>query len=397
MPEQGGLYGGLTFKDLLFPAAGAIASAYNPYIGYGLQTGMNMFNSFASFQNDLKHWKQQREEQEQLLAAKDDLRRGAKEFITFREGRLGEAEEVAADAAKRQMGQDIINRPPAVDMPTAPWMPGVSARDAVAGMVGGATPNPTLGEIFPNYDQDIRSALIRDQDVIAEREALAGSRLGQSEIAASPGSAAQMLGLLSTRAHDAARERGRFNEAWKKTEESRQNEFLNKQALKNQELAGRLQLIQEGEASQIREYGAYAETVRALGYDNTPTNDMPAFKLQEELVDIHKALTNSAKAEALSEKAGVDLAVTTRALTRRAREIEKELLRREKEDGLKVNWEALGNPEDLALLGYDTETGDVPGVAFQTDFSDENVDLKPGDPLFGHFGIEPNVPKQPPF
>jgi hypothetical protein len=70
MASEDGLFNGLRFTDILFPAAASIASAYNPYIGRGLQTGMNLFNTMANFQQSAQYWKQlkqQREDQEQAI------------------------------------------------------------------------------------------------------------------------------------------------------------------------------------------------------------------------------------------------------------------------------------------------------------------------------------------
>jgi len=70
MASEDGLFSGMRFTDILFPAAASIASAYNPYIGRGLQTGMNLFNTMASFQQSAKYWKhlkQQQEEQERAI------------------------------------------------------------------------------------------------------------------------------------------------------------------------------------------------------------------------------------------------------------------------------------------------------------------------------------------
>ena len=64
-----GLFSGLKFTDVFIPAAGAVASMYNPYIGRGLQTGMNLFNTMASFKNSAQYYKHLKEQQERLDAA----------------------------------------------------------------------------------------------------------------------------------------------------------------------------------------------------------------------------------------------------------------------------------------------------------------------------------------
>lgn len=70
MASEDGLFSGMRFTDILFPALASMASAYNPHIGRGLQTGMGLFNSMANFQQSARYWKhlkQQREDQEQAI------------------------------------------------------------------------------------------------------------------------------------------------------------------------------------------------------------------------------------------------------------------------------------------------------------------------------------------
>lgn len=86
MAENGGLFSGMKFTDLFFPAAGAIASMYNPHIGRGLQTGMNMFNSFQDFQNSARYYKQLKQQQEREQVGIDESRVGFQENIAAIEG-----------------------------------------------------------------------------------------------------------------------------------------------------------------------------------------------------------------------------------------------------------------------------------------------------------------------
>lgn len=76
MAEDGGLFSGLKFTDIFFPAAGAVASMYNPHIGRGLQTGMNMFNSFQDFQNSARYYKQLKEDNERQQAGIEEAKAG---------------------------------------------------------------------------------------------------------------------------------------------------------------------------------------------------------------------------------------------------------------------------------------------------------------------------------
>ena len=75
MPE-GGLFSGLKFTDIFFPAAAAAASAYNPYVGRGIQTGLNTFNSFAAFRDSQRYYKRLNEEQDRMGVATEELRAG---------------------------------------------------------------------------------------------------------------------------------------------------------------------------------------------------------------------------------------------------------------------------------------------------------------------------------
>ena len=86
MAEDGGLFSGLKFSDIWFPAAASIASMYNPHIGRGLQTGMNLFNSFQDFQNSSRYYKQLKEQQEREQSGIDSARAGIEKEIGLIQG-----------------------------------------------------------------------------------------------------------------------------------------------------------------------------------------------------------------------------------------------------------------------------------------------------------------------
>jgi hypothetical protein len=86
MAEDGGLFSGLKFSDIWFPAAASIASMYNPHIGRGLQTGMNLFNSFQDFQNSARYYKQLKEQQEREDAGIASARAGIEKEIGLIQG-----------------------------------------------------------------------------------------------------------------------------------------------------------------------------------------------------------------------------------------------------------------------------------------------------------------------
>lgn len=96
MAEEGGLFSGLKFTDIFFPAAASVASMYNPHIGRGLQTGLNMFNSFQDFQNSARYYKQLKEQNERQQAGVDEARAGLDVLVGTYQDRY--------DAAGGQMG-----------------------------------------------------------------------------------------------------------------------------------------------------------------------------------------------------------------------------------------------------------------------------------------------------
>ena len=101
-----GLFDNLKFTDILFPAGAAIASAYNPYIGYGLQTGLNVFNSMSEFQNNLRYWKRIKEQQERDDKALDSLRQGIDENVTYAAGLTDQAADNLKRGVRESVGQE---------------------------------------------------------------------------------------------------------------------------------------------------------------------------------------------------------------------------------------------------------------------------------------------------
>jgi len=211
MPE--GLFSNLKFTDILIPGIGAAASAYNPYIGQGLQTGMNLFNSMSSFQNDLRYWKKIKEDQEREDKDLDSLRRGASGYIDFASGLTAQSEdnirrgliqginEQGRDAASQGVPESLSPGPPG--LPDNQFFPGAPLR-----------PDVTFADLMPEKEMEERAsrALFSDAGHRGLQEREQAARLAQSGIGISPGSAMQTLGILGQQAFGQQIEKDRLDE-----------------------------------------------------------------------------------------------------------------------------------------------------------------------------------------
>lgn len=233
---QSGVFSGLKFADIAFPAAATIASAYNPYIGYGLQTGMNLFNTAAGFQDNLRRWKHIKEQQELEDQRMDEFDRGITEHLGF----LGDISNYEADRYKRDLtgkSNEQLNTATAAAaaMPTAggfnPWQ-ALQATGAQYTDLPGAQE-----EIQGRYDE----TLLGDPGYRAARTQEETLRLAQSGMRLSPGSAMQTAGILGEQAHGAARELARIKAVQKSNEEQARLKFMLGQA----EKAGTLDMYEK--------------------------------------------------------------------------------------------------------------------------------------------------------
>jgi len=213
MPE-GGLFSGMKFTDIFFPAAAAAASMYNPYVGRGIQTGLNTFNTFAAFQDSQRYYKRLKEEQERMNVGGENLRAGIDRQRSRLEGKFSEFDQRPDDefgplldeAQTSQLGMFGDEGPelPDPDQEMAARqslgdMEGQSPGQFGLGMEG--MENPRFSEMNV---MELPPALTEDQ--LAMRDAIEAQiwqqDLAESAIEASPGSAANQALMAGYRGMD---------------------------------------------------------------------------------------------------------------------------------------------------------------------------------------------------
>jgi len=265
MPEQG-LFSGLKFTDILFPALAAGASAYNPHIGRGLTTGMNLFNSMASFQNDARKWKAAKEEADLL---KENLQQGheaVRNYVGQKQQRADEYRRRISDQMREEL--DFPQGPGGVAIASVKeplseedfakglqsalqpdtdqnWSMGVRPQDqkdlygdqgAVLQERLDASPPPKFSEAAPWYlEQKVDSKLFDDPEYRALQQEIALGEMMGGTMALAPGAATSVLGYSALGTQDLDQERVRMLEAIKAQEGYAQNRFIEDQILKRQE------------------------------------------------------------------------------------------------------------------------------------------------------------------
>jgi hypothetical protein len=223
-----GLFSGLKFTDVLFPALAAGASAYNPYIGYGLQTGMNVFNTMGQFQNDLKKWKMIREEQERMDAAADEYKAAASQNIEGLRSQIEQRRRYADQDLRMDLTNEIlqgggIGAPsfmPQEDLSSLPLQMQQQAALQASGPqsdidLQGAFPDrmPKFSDIISaQADPMLERQMFEDPAQQALRKELAEKKLASAGIDLSPGSAVQTMGILGEQAHGTDQEMRRMQE-----------------------------------------------------------------------------------------------------------------------------------------------------------------------------------------
>jgi hypothetical protein len=204
MAENEGLFSNLRFSDIFFPAAASIASAYNPYIGYGLNTGMAMFNTMADFQHGLRSYKMAREQQRKEEEAIAALREGTDAYAGYTEEQLG----LARKYGNQQLTEDykqVANAAQSMN----PYYADLPMR--FSDMVGeGKQLDPSAG---------MGEYLYNDPEYRAMDERLQLLKFGSSAASASPGSVASMIGGLGQQTHGAYLSKAAAQQAARTAEE----------------------------------------------------------------------------------------------------------------------------------------------------------------------------------
>jgi hypothetical protein len=276
------MFEGLKFTDIILPAVGGIASAYSPYTARGINTGMNIFNSLASFQSDIQYWKRLKEEREKEDLAADELRRGYDEYLNTVEGWTNAEKDNIARSVRADISNDEETPQAAISPVGGPlsWpMQGVIPEGA---KFGDLVPQQVINQ---RVTEELPGAMAGSQDLRALEERQAALRFGRNAIPASPGGAAQLGAVLSEQAHGGAIERARLQQLLKDQEINRMRDYqiaeVNRQGL----LEDELQLMAERQKNKLEGYevyGALQKEVMAAGDDpeGIPTDKLISYELR---------------------------------------------------------------------------------------------------------------------
>jgi len=294
-----GFFSNMKFMDLFLPAAGAVASAYNPHIGRGLYTGMNLFSTFAEFQNNAKRWKQQQVEWEREQEARETGQEAIGTYSRFTQGLLGDKEEEARRAAtaswddsttlgaeggagptlastEEPMGPedmkarftDIVGQEPGqfgLFGDEGPPMD-MEAPQALAPLGGAEIPMPDLHQGL--IEAGMESQLAGDPDYQALRERQAAVELLRGTFGAGQGATISSLGNIVQGSTAAAQERARAGEAKKFADEGRLDQFIYKQILADEQAKqayGLQEKITEEQQARQENWGVIAEGLYKTG------------------------------------------------------------------------------------------------------------------------------------
>ena len=286
-----GLFSNLKFTDIFFPAAAAAASAYNPHIGRGLQTGMNLFNSVAAFQHDVKGFRQQQREWEKMLEDEQRAKEAAGRYAGFVDKQVTDREEAERKAIIAQMDGATTFGVHGPEGPAlASFQEPMSDEDMkqrfseVATQIapqefdvfgGTQLPGPTLEEQFAEtaaprtsealpwlVDERVQTSLSEDPEYAAMLERQAATNLAGGTMALGPGSSIAALGNLGLGATSAAQEKARVANYFKELEGMQEAEFMRGQIGREARHSDALAL-QEEITSQKNQRGKNYRTVMA--------------------------------------------------------------------------------------------------------------------------------------
>lgn len=246
MAENEGLFSNLRFSDIFFPAAASIASAYNPYIGYGLNTGMAMFNTMADFQHGLRAYKMAREQQRREEEEIANLRTGTSALAGITEENLAlhrkyKNKELTQDYEQTAAGLDQLGQAPGAPLSHLPirW----------SEMVGGGKQlDPAAG---------MEESLYYDDEYRALQEQLNHLKWGEAAAGASPGSVASMISGLGQQKHSNLLTKDQYQLAHKLQEEEADKALIRKTTEQNQSLNNQLETIKaQQEATAAKQEGS---------------------------------------------------------------------------------------------------------------------------------------------
>lgn len=296
---EGGLFSGLKFTDIFFPAAAAAASAYNPYIGQGLNTGMNLFNSMAGFQGDVKRFAQQKREWDQLQEDREKAFGAAGGYASFVDDQVSERREVARKEAIAQIDGDTqfgtygaegpaiaatqepespedmkmrfsemtAAAPGGFDIFGGTQLPGPSMEDQLAEVAA-----PRSSEAMPwMVDRMVDESLAGDLDYKALLERQATTNMMGGTMGLAPGSSIATLGNLSQGATSGAQERARMIQVSKDLEMQRENQFIRDNFSRDERHKQALELQDTIAAKKEENLSNYKNAMQAISGSGDPT------------------------------------------------------------------------------------------------------------------------------
>jgi len=296
MAETGGLFSGLKFTDVFLPALAAGASAYNPHIGYGLQTGMNVFNSMAGFQQDLRNYKMIKQEQDLYEQRLKQAQEGTGVYV-------GEIEKDLYDFRERELSKirgDIDqhgvygSEGPTLAMPKDPAkfseVTGMATKFNVFGdntLQGQGVDAPRLipegtrfSDLVPMHAEDqLNAALAENPDYQALQQHVRSATLAGETMGLSGGSSVSTLGILGEQAHGAALEKARMLQAYKDLQADREKDFLLNSLLKDQEYGNQLNLQNVRTEDKIKGQTNWLEGMARIQANGGPKNADEAWDL----------------------------------------------------------------------------------------------------------------------
>lgn len=289
MASQDGLFSGLRFTDILFPAAASIASAYNPYIGRGLQTGMNLFNTMANFQQSAQYWKQLKEQQEREAEQIARAQEAAGPLVSFQEqlaaARRAEIEEQQRRAMEGQTFQGPSGSPvPRDSVSGLPTGYNVFGPETLQGLDELQAPTPSddlmrsagvnrFSDMIPLTMQSrTESAALNDPAYVAAMQRALGMKFQAEGLPLSPAGAMSTIGGFGQQAHGQQLDIEQARELYKTINEYQEDQVVRDLLLKGVSQENALEVLAKSEEKKINTQNNWAKiqaTMNAVG-DESP-------------------------------------------------------------------------------------------------------------------------------
>lgn len=273
MAENEGLFSNLRFSDIFFPAAASIASAYNPYIGYGLNTGMAMFNTMADFQHGLRAYKMAREQQRKEEEALGTFQGGIDKNTEFLKQRLSEQDQLRLQLGDLQDNwqQTASGIERLVTLPGS-QLEGIPLR--FSDMVGVGKELDPSGELPGRVvDEDAYQAM---------RDRIASNELARAMSGVSGGSAASFLAGLGQQAHADYLTKSEYQRAHEIAQEENEMRLIANTTLSNTSTANALKIREAQKLAKMEELEAALEYTKSAQEVYNLARDVDLTELSDE-------------------------------------------------------------------------------------------------------------------